>query len=102
MFLFPPIPIPDIWSDKRLDFTTTLEERLIAAACLHSRSPHVALLSSLPPGGAWRRIAKHFRRQLVHVPLGQFSDETVQRLRMVHVLNGRHVRSYAADFIRRS
>jgi hypothetical protein len=102
IFLFPPIPIPDIWSDPRVDFAETLEERLIAAACLHSRSPHVALLSSLPPGTAWKGIAKHFRRQLVHVPLGQFSDETVQRLRMVHVLNGKQVRSYAADYIRKT
>jgi hypothetical protein len=102
MFLFPPVMIPDIWTDRRLNFAETLEERLISAGCLHSRSPRVALLSPLPPGPAWRKIAKHFRRQLVHVPLGQFSDETVQRLRGVHVLNGKHVRSYAADFIRKS
>ncbi len=102
MFLFPPIPIPDVWSDPRLDFAETLEERLIAAACMHSRSPHVALLCSLPPGTAWKGIAKHFQRQLVHVPLGQFSDETVQRLRMVHVLNGKHIRSYAAEYIRKT
>ncbi len=102
LFLFPPVAIPDIWSDPRLDFAETLEDRLIAAACLNSRAPHVALLSSLPPGTAWKQIARHFRRQLVHVPLGQFSDETVQRLRMVHVLNGKHIRSYAADYIRRT
>jgi hypothetical protein len=102
MFLFPPRPIRDIWRDRRLDFAETLEERLIAAACLHSGSTQVALLSSLPPGTAWKRIAKHFRRQLVHVPLSQFSDETVQRLRMVHVLNGKQVRSYAAQFIRKN
>lgn len=102
MFLFPPLIIPDIWNDSRIDFAATLEERLIGAACLHSRSPHVALLSSLPPGAAWKQIAKRFRRQLVHIPLGQFSDETVQRLRMVHVLNGKSVRSYAAEYIRRA
>ncbi len=102
IFLFPPIAIPEIWHDERFNFSSTLEERLLAAACCHSRSQHVALLSSAPPGRAWRRIAKHFRRQLVHVPLGQFSDQTVQQLRMVHVLNGKQVRSYAADFIRRA
>lgn len=101
LFLFPPLAIPDIWTDRRLNFAETLEERLISAACLHSRSPHVAILSALPPGQAWRKIAKHFRRQLVHIPLAQFSDETVQRLREVHVLNGKQVRSYAANFIRK-
>ena len=31
LFLFPPRPIPDVWTDPRLDFADTLEERLLAA-----------------------------------------------------------------------
>ncbi|WP_182866053.1 hypothetical protein [Stieleria mannarensis] len=101
MFLYPPVMIPDIWTDPRIDFTGTLEERLIAAACLHARGRQVALLSALPPGGGWRKLARHYKKTLVHVPLSSFSDEQVQQLRMVHVLNGREVRSYAEEFIRR-
>ncbi|MCO8124452.1 hypothetical protein NHH03_22120 [Stieleria sp. TO1_6] len=101
MFLYPPVMIPDIWSDPRLDYTETLEERLIAAACMHAGGRQVALLSALPPGGGWRKLARHHRKTLVHVPLSSFSDEQVQQLRMVHVLNGREVRSYAEEFIRR-
>ena len=101
MFLFPPVAIPDIWQDPRLDFTTTLEERILAAACLHSESKHIALVSAAPPGSAWRQLAKMFKKTWVHLPLSRFSDSTVQQLRMVHVLNGREVRSYAADFIRK-
>lgn len=101
LFLYPPIWIPEIWSDPRLDFTETLEERLIAAACLHSRGRQIAMLSTLPPGGGWRRLARRHKKTLVHVPLSSFSDEQVQQLRMVHVLNGREVRSYAEEFIRR-
>jgi len=102
MFLFPPVSIPDIWNDPRLDFCETLEERLLAAACLHSQCPQIALLSPLPPGPGWRRLAKRFKKTWVHVPLGQFGESTVQQLRMVHVLNGREVRSFAAHFIRRA
>ena len=102
LFLFPPRPVPEVWTDRRLDFSTTLEERLLAAACLHSRERHIALLSAHPPGPAWRRIAKHFRKKLIHVPLSRFSQATIQQLRLVHVLNGKHVRSYAADFIRKA
>ncbi len=102
LFLFPPISIPDIWHDPRLDFTETLEERLLAAACLHSRQGQIALVSSLPPGPGWRRLAKRFQKTFVHVPLGQFSDSTIQQLRLVHVLNGKHVRGYAAHFIRKA
>jgi len=102
VFLFPPRPIPDVWSDRRLDFADTLEERILAAGCLHSQHRHVALLSYSPPGAGWRRMARRFGKKLVHVPLHHFSQETVQQLRLVHVLNGRQVRSYAAEFIRKA
>jgi hypothetical protein len=102
LFLFPPVAIRDIWNDPRLDFTETLEERLLAAGCMHTSCPHVALVSPLPPGPGWHRLAKRFGRTIVHIPLGQFGESTVQQLRLVHVLNGKQVRSYAADFIRRA
>jgi len=102
LFLFPPVLIPDIWTDARLDVAEDLEERLIAAGCLHSQQRHIALLSPKAPGSRWRRIARHFRRQLVHIPLSKFNDATVQQLRMVHVLNGKQVRSFAEHFIRKA
>jgi hypothetical protein len=102
MFLFPPVLIPDVWNDPRIDFCETLEERILAAACLHSNCPQIALLSPLPPGPGWRRLAKRFKKTWVHVPLGQFGESTVQQLRMVHVLNSHEVRSFAAHFIRRA
>ena len=56
IFLFPPRPIPDIWTDPRLDFADTLEERLLAAAFLHSQDRHVAVVSPARRrrrGGGW-------------------------------------------------
>lgn len=102
MFLFPPVAITDIWEDPRLDFAEGLEQRLVAAACLHARERQIALLSPQPPGARLRQIARRFRRSLVHIPLSQFNDALVQQLRMVHVLNGREVRSFAAHFIRKA
>jgi MFS family permease len=102
LFFFPPVAIPDIWRDRALDFTETLEERLLAAACRYSFSPHIALVSAAPPGAGWRKLAQKYRKKWVHLPLSQFSDATIQQLRMVHVLNGREVRSYAAEFIRKA
>ena len=102
MFLFPPRPIVDIWRDPRFDFCDTLEERMIAAASFHSREKHVAVLSDATPGIGFRRLAKKFGKKLVHVPLNRFSQETIQQLRIVHVLNGHQVRSYASHFIRKA
>jgi len=101
LFLYPPVVIPDVWTDARLDYTETLEERLLAAACIHSRGKQIAVLSALPPGNGFRKLARRYRKQLVHVPLNSFSDEQVQQLRTVHVLNGSEVRSYAEEFIRK-
>ena len=100
LFLFPPRPIPDVWTDPRLDFTETLEERLLAGAFLHSRDRHVAVVSPRIPPSSWRRLARRFGRKIVHLPLKRFSGQLLERLRTFHVLNGRQVRSYAADFIR--
>jgi hypothetical protein len=99
-FLFPPRHIPDVWTDPRLDFTDTLEERLLAGAFFHSRERHVAVVSPKPPPASWRRLARRFGRKLVHLPLKRFRGQLLERLRRLHVLNGKHVRSYAADFIR--
>ncbi|HAB14266.1 MAG TPA: hypothetical protein DCE47_21490 [Planctomycetaceae bacterium] len=102
MFLFPPRPVPEVWADQRFDWADTLEERLLAAACHYSRERHIAVLSHAAPGAAWRRIARQHGRKLIHVPLGRFSQETVSRLRQVHVLNGQEIRSFAAHFIRKA
>jgi len=101
LFLYPPRSIPDVWLDPRLDAATTLEERLLMAAALHSRRRVIAVVSSSPPGAAWRRIARLHRRRWIHLPWSRFSDETVKQMRLVHVLQGREVRSWAERFIRR-
>jgi hypothetical protein len=100
LFMFPPRPIPDIWQDEALSFAKTLEERLIAAAAIHSRERYVALLSPAPPRAPWRHILRRHGRRLVTIPLSRFSGQTIARLRSFHVLNGHEIRSYAAQFIR--
>jgi hypothetical protein len=100
MFLYPPRAIPDIWDDPRLDFADTLEDRIVAGALLHSKERHVAVVSPRPPTSTWRRLARKYGCSLIHLPLSRFSGQTIERLRQFHVLNGKKVRSYAAEFIR--
>ncbi len=101
-FLYPPRPIADIWTDTNLPKTTTLEERLIAGACFHSSESRVVVVSPGPMRASWRKIAREQGRALVHIPLERFSAQTVDSLRTFHVLNGRDIRSFAADWIRSS
>ena len=99
-FIFPPRSIPDIWTDDRLRFTHTLEERLLGGALLHSQERRVVLVAPTPPSVRWRRMARKMGRQIVYIPLGRFSSAMVDRLRRFHVLNSKEVRSYAARYIR--
>jgi hypothetical protein len=100
LFIFPPRPISDIWTDESLAFAKTLEERLIAAGAAHSGETHLALVTPIPPKSRWRHIARQFGRQLVPIPMSRFSGQMIDRLRRFHVLNGHEIRSFAAQFIR--
>jgi hypothetical protein len=102
-FLYPPRPIPDIWTDPRIIDEQSpndgLEDQLLIAALFHSQSRHVAVVSPVPLRTRWRRLARRFGKQLVHLPLSRFSSRTVEAIRTVHVLGGHDVRSYASRFI---
>jgi hypothetical protein len=100
LFIYPPRLIHDIWTDPGLEAAHNIEDRLVAAALMHSRERNVVLVSPRPPRGRWRLLARRLRRHIVYIPLKRFSGQTVERLRHFHVLNGQEVRSYAARFIR--
>ena len=77
MFLYPPIAIPDIWTDPRLDLCRDARRTIDRGglpAFEWSRKSH--LLSSLPPGGGWRRLARRYKKHLIHVPLRFFQRRT--------------------------
>jgi hypothetical protein len=86
LFLFPPRPLEDIWTDRRFDAATTLEERLLMAGCFYSREKHVVVLSAAPPGAGWRKLAAQLKRKLIHVPLSRFSQDTLSQLQVFHIL----------------
>jgi hypothetical protein len=98
--LFPPRPIPDIWTDPRLDFAKQPGDRLVAGALLNSNERHVVLVSPKPPRANMRLLARRLNRRLIHMPLRRFSGQFIDRIRHFHVLNDKEVRSYASQFIR--
>ena len=99
MMLFPPRPIIDIWQDPRLRFSETLEEKLLEAAFFHSQEKHVAVVSACAPQMTWRRLARRYGKKIIHLPLKRFSNQTIEKVRRFHVLNGKDIRSYAKRFI---
>lgn len=99
MMLFPPRPILDIWQDPRLRLSQTLEEKLLEAAFFHSREKHVTVVSPCSPQTVWHRLARRYSKKIIHIPLKRFSNQTIEKVRKFHVLNGKNIRSYAKRFI---
>jgi len=99
MMIFPPRPIINIWEDPRLLMGETLEEKLLEAAFFHSRERHITVVSPGPPKAGWRRMARQYKKRIIHIPLKRFSVQTIEKVRQFHVLNGKHIRSFATRFI---
>jgi len=99
MMLFPPRPILDIWQDPRLKFSQTLEEKLLEAAFFHSREKNITLVSPCTPHLKWKQLARRYDKKIIHLPLKRFSNQTIEKVRRFHVLNGKDIRSYAKRFI---
>lgn len=99
MMIFPPRSIINIWEDPRLLMSETLEEKLLEAAFFHSRERHITVVSPGAPKFSWRRMARQYKKRIIHIPLKQFSIQTIEKVRQFHVLNGKHIRSFATRFI---
>ena len=99
MMIYPPRPILDIWQDPRIRFSNTLEERLLEAAFFHSKEKHVTVVAPCAPRLNWRRLANKYHKKIIHIPLKRFSNQTIEKVRRFHVLNGKNIRSYAQRFI---
>ncbi|MBN1422823.1 MAG: hypothetical protein JXP34_28865 [Planctomycetes bacterium] len=100
LFIFPPLPLFDVWTDPTFDDAPDGMTRLAYAALYYARAPYVAYVADRPPPVDVRREARRWRKQIIYVPLSSFSRPTVRKLRVFHVLNGRDVRSYADRYIR--
>lgn len=99
MMIYPPRPIPNIWEDPRIFIGETLEEKLLEAAFLHSQEKHITVVSPGPTKASWRRMARQYKKRIIHIPLKRFSVQTIEKVRRFHVLNGKNIRSFATRFI---
>jgi hypothetical protein len=98
--LFPPRPVPNIFEmDISYDGPLDLAGRLTFGALLFSGERRVGFVSQKKPSARLMKMASHFKKRLVWIPMSSYSAETLKKLRMFHVLNGKEVRSWAGRFI---
>jgi hypothetical protein len=94
MMIYPPRPIPDIWKDPRIHMGKTLEEKLLEAAFFHSQERHITVVTPCLPKSNWRKISRKYHKSIIHIPLKRFSNQTIEKVRRFHVLNGKQIRSF--------
>jgi hypothetical protein len=97
--LFPPRPIPNIFEMDVSEERMSLALRLTYGALLFSRKRQVGYVSRKRPPAVFQRLASKLRKRLIWIPMATYSTETLAKLQMFHVLNGKEVRSWAARFI---
>ena len=101
LFIFPPIIIPNIWTDKRfLEVTTDPLTLMVLAALEYSHSKYIAYVSGKKPTLEMRKLERKMGKHLIYLPLSSFSTYTLRKLRKFHVLQGHQIRSYAQKYIR--
>ncbi len=98
--IFPPKHVPDIWHFYR-DQADSLKkhEILLLAAMDFSEEKFIPYVATNAPSRRMERLATERGKVLVHVPIWKLSGETLDRVRFIHVLGGKTVRSYAKDYI---
>jgi hypothetical protein len=100
LFIFPPIAIPNIWTDPQFKTAKNEMHLLTAASLTYSQTPYVAYVAKERPDLEMRSVARRLKRHLIYLPISNFSAYTLRKLRKFHVLQGHHIRSYARQYIR--
>ena len=89
----------DVWSDPDYDMAENKPERLLLAALDYSMERHVLYVAAKPPRSIFRTVAARFGRNILYLPIGQLSPSKLNKIRVVHVLDGYRRRRVAKDYL---
>jgi hypothetical protein len=96
---YPPGRMSDVWSDELFERALTRAERLLMAGVDYCEHKVVAYVAKKPPRPEMKSWAGRFGKKIVYLPIGQFSPDTLKKLRVFHVLFGKDKRSIAKDYV---
>lgn len=101
--LMPPQGPHDVWRDyrelKEEGIVKNYADLLLYTAIIYSVDKYLGYIAPKPPSNILKELSKTRSVEIVHVPLTNFSSETLRKLRHFHVLGNRRLRSVAKDYI---
>lgn len=97
--IYPAINLPNLWREPALSDLETCADVLLAGGILCSPDRFIAYIAHKPPSSKMRNLAAQYKKKIIHLPIQGFSPSQLKKIRKFHILNGRDVRDYAADYI---
>ncbi len=99
MLTYPPMRVYDIWKDPYFDIVENKAERLLLAGIDYSLEKYIIYVAKRPPSQLSKRFASIQGKKIIFLPIGSFSKNFLEKIRIFHVLEGHWVRNYAHKYI---
>lgn len=99
MLSYPSRRLFDIWSDPDYREFPHKHEIMLAAACDYSMRPVIVYVAEKPPENRLKQYASRQGKRIFYIPLSQFPQRVIQKLRTFHILDGQDKRNIADEYI---
>nr|MDO8118440.1 hypothetical protein [Candidatus Sigynarchaeota archaeon] len=98
--IYPPKRIPDIWHYfSAEEHAFKKHEILLLAAIEFADEKFIPYVAEEPPSKILEQRASDRGKAIMHIPTWRLSNETIDRMRYIHVLRNKQVRTFARDYI---
>ncbi|HEY3593615.1 MAG TPA: hypothetical protein VGL13_07070 [Polyangiaceae bacterium] len=99
LMTYPPGRMFQVFEDPYFAVAENKGERLLYAAIDYCDERSIVYVAARPPARKIMSLAARAKKQIVYLPIGQLSPATLRKIRVFHVLEGRAVRRYAAEYV---
>ncbi len=100
--IFPPPYIREVFRsyvDYEYRDTNNKAERLLKAGIMYSKEKYIAYVAEKPPRKYFYSLAGVKHREILYIPLDNFSQESLKTIKHIHILAGRNKRKIAHNYI---
>jgi hypothetical protein len=99
LMTYPNRRLADCWSDAFYSHCRGKSEILLMAGLEYGLDVHLVYVAAKPPRSQFRTLAARLGKKIVYMPIGNLSPQSIERIRVFHVLSSHQRRKFAEDFI---
>ncbi|MBS2037106.1 hypothetical protein JST97_19110 [bacterium] len=99
LMTYPNRQLANVWADPSYFDLRSKSEILLMGALEYGQDRHVVYVGSTPPRSHFRSVAARLGKRIVYLPIGSLSPQSIQKIRIFHVLSDHQKRKIAKDYI---